>query len=82
MAAVAKGVGKGTGGACETELLRKKLEKALDVIEPRRWVRAMSSAWLEEGWFPVSDNIVKEVDGYWKDNGLISPVGLQMWLRQ
>jgi hypothetical protein len=56
-AAAASGVGKLDAGACETELLRKRLEKALEVMDPRRW-RAMSFGLLNE--FPLSEDIVKK----------------------
>jgi hypothetical protein len=53
----ASGVGKGTDAGCETELLRKRLVKALEVIEPRR-CRAMSFA-LVVG-FPLSEDMVRK----------------------
>jgi hypothetical protein len=53
----ASGVEKGTETGCETELLRKRLVKALEVIEPRR-CRAMSFA-LVVG-FPLSEDMVKK----------------------
>ncbi len=59
-AAAARGVGNDVGGCCETELFRKKLVKALEVMEPRRW-RAMSFALLAE--FPLSEDMVKEGGG-------------------
>jgi hypothetical protein len=57
MAAVARGVGNGAAGGCETELVRKRLVKALVVMEPRR-CRAMSFGLAAE--FPLSEDIVKK----------------------
>jgi hypothetical protein len=56
MAAVARGVGNGAAGGCETELVRKRLVKALEVMEPRR-CRAMSLGLAAA--FPASEDIVK-----------------------
>lgn len=48
---------KGAVVGCETELLRKRLVKALEVIEPRR-CRAMSFTLVVE--FPLSEDMVKK----------------------
>jgi phage gp16-like protein len=53
----ASGVEKGAAVGCETELFRKRLVKALEVIEPRR-CRAMSFA-LVVG-FPLSEDMAKK----------------------
>lgn len=58
-AAEANGVGKGVAGCCEVELFLKKLLKALEVMEPRRW-RAMSLELLFE--FPLSEDMMKECE--------------------
>ena len=58
-AAATRGVGNDevAGGCCETELFRKRLVKALEVMEPRRW-RAMSFALL--AGFPLTEDMVME----------------------
>lgn len=88
----ARGVGKGAAEGCETELLRKRLVKALEVMDPRR-CRAMSFALL----FPLSEDIVKErIERSGKMGRLISepsefstqcrpqgwPVAEREWLRE
>lgn len=47
---------KGVAGAWEVELLRKRLVKALEVIDPRR-CRAMSFVFAGE--FPLSEDMIE-----------------------
>lgn len=66
--AEASGVGKAVAGGCETELLRKRLVKALVVMDPRRW-RAMSFGLLPE--FPLSEDMLRKKKGTVGENGTI-----------
>ena len=54
----ARGVGKGTAEGCETELFRKRLVKALEVIDPRR-CRAMSFELALAVEVPLSEDMMK-----------------------
>jgi len=65
-----RGVGKELVGGCDTELLRNRLVKALEVMEPRR-CRARSLAFAPE--LPVSEDMAKEDDammGMEEENGV------------
>jgi hypothetical protein len=58
----AKGVGKGAAEGCETELFRKRLVKALEVMDPRR-CRAMSFELALAVEVPLSEDIMREKTG-------------------
>lgn len=61
MLAVDRGVGKPAPDACETELFLNRLEKALEVTEPRRVCRCMSLGLLLELELALlSEDMLKE----------------------